>query len=150
MEKSEIIRKLPYSKPFLFADEITEVSEKGITGNYTFPEDSFFYAGHFVNFPVTPGVILTECMAQIGLVCLGIYLLASKDYDLKANASVAMAESHVQFFTPVYPKEKVTVISELEYFRLGKLKCKIRMLNAKEDRVCAGTLSGILIPDENR
>ena len=73
MTKEEIVRKLPYTDPFLFVDTITEVSQKHITGEYTFDENLDFYKGHFVNFPITPGVILLECMQQIGLVSLGIY-----------------------------------------------------------------------------
>ena len=75
MNQIEIIKNLPYQKPFLFVDELTEVSENGVTGNYTFKERAFFYEGHFKENPITPGVILTETMAQIGVVCLGIYLL---------------------------------------------------------------------------
>ncbi|MEH6405916.1 MAG: hydroxymyristoyl-ACP dehydratase [Leeuwenhoekiella sp.] len=145
MEKEEIISKLPYKKPFLFVDEITKVSETGISGNYTFPEDSFFYKGHFVNFPVTPGVILTECMAQIGLVCLGIYLLSIKSVDLKKDTLVAMTESNVHFYAPVYPNEKVFVESQLQYFRFNKLKCKIKLINEKGNQVCSGILSGMLV-----
>jgi 3-hydroxyacyl-[acyl-carrier-protein] dehydratase len=78
MNPEEIIRNLPYQKPFLFVDELLEVSENGVTGTYTFLEDAFFYEGHFKENPITPGVILTETMAQIGVVCLGIYLLKVK------------------------------------------------------------------------
>jgi 3-hydroxyacyl-[acyl-carrier-protein] dehydratase len=75
MNKEEIIAKLPYSKPFLFVDELISISENGVEGTYFFSPELDFYKGHFVNNPVTPGVILTEAMAQIGVVCLGIYLL---------------------------------------------------------------------------
>ena len=150
MDKKEIVSRLPYSHPFLFVDEITYVSDTGIKGNYTFPADSYFYEGHFLNNPVTPGVILIESMAQIGLVCFGIYLLSSKSYDLKRNASVAMAETNVHFYAPVFPNEKIVVESELEYFRLNKLKCKVKLMKENGERVCAGTLAGILIPNNEK
>ncbi len=75
MTKQEIIAKLPYSKPFLFVNELLHIDQNGVEGIYTFDENLDFYKGHFKENPVTPGVILTEVMAQIGLVCLGIYLL---------------------------------------------------------------------------
>ena len=78
MTNKEIISKLPYSKPFLFVDELLHVDQNGVEGNYTFNENLDFYKGHFNNNPVTPGVMLTEVMAQIGVVCLGIYLLNEK------------------------------------------------------------------------
>ena len=68
MEFEEIIAKPPYQDPFLFVDEILEVDENGITGSYTYDAGHDFYKGHFKNNPVTPGVILTETMAQIGVV----------------------------------------------------------------------------------
>ena len=74
MNASQIIQNLPYQHPFLFVDALTEISENGISGNYTFKENAFFYEGHFKENPITPGVLLTETMAQIGVVCLGIYL----------------------------------------------------------------------------
>ena len=79
-----IVNKLPYSEPFLFVDEILNVGEKSSEGIYTFKPDAAFYKGHFKDNPVTPGVLLTECCAQIGLVSLGIYLLGeeSKIEDL--------------------------------------------------------------------
>ena len=70
MNASQIINNLPYQAPFLFVDALTEISEKGITGNYTFKETAFFYEGHFKENPITPGVLLIETMAQIGVVCL--------------------------------------------------------------------------------
>ena len=78
MTNKKIISLLPYQKPFLFVDGIDEISETAVQGYYTFKKHESFYKGHFKNNPITPGVILTECMAQIGLVCLGIFLLRSK------------------------------------------------------------------------
>lgn len=148
MTKEEIVSKLPYTAPFLFVDTITEVSQTHITGEYTFDENSDFYKGHFVNFPVTPGVILLECMQQIGLVSLGIYLLRDKEFDLKSNATVAMVENEARFLKPVFPNEKVTVLSDLEYFRFFKLKSKVKMLNEAGETVCSGIFSGILKPGD--
>jgi 3-hydroxyacyl-[acyl-carrier-protein] dehydratase len=62
---NSILDRLPYTKPFLFVDELLCVDEKSAEGLYTFPTDAYFYQGHFKNNPVTPGVIFTECMAQI-------------------------------------------------------------------------------------
>lgn len=141
MEKKEIIKLLPYTEPFLFVEEIEHISEEGVTGNFRFPEDAFFYRGHFKEHPVTPGVILTECMAQIGVVCLGIFLL--KNENLK-DLKVALSGTSVDFYLPVYPEEKVRVISEKEYFRFNKLKCKVKMLNAEGKLVCKGEISGMV------
>lgn len=140
MTKEEIIAKLPYSKPFLFVDEILAINENGVEGTFTFDSKLDFYKGHFKNNPITPGVILTETMAQIGLVCLGIYLNKGKEIQ-----NIGFTSSEVEFLKPVYPNEKVTVISEKIYYRFGKLKCKVKMLNEKKEEVCSGTLAGMIM-----
>ena len=140
MTNEEIIAKLPYSKPFLFVDELVVVNENGVEGSFTFDENLDFYKGHFKNNPITPGVILTETMAQIGLVCLGIYLNEGKEIQ-----NIGFTSSEVEFLKPVYPNEKVTVISEKIYYRFGKLKCKVKMLNEQREEVCSGTLAGMIV-----
>jgi 3-hydroxyacyl-[acyl-carrier-protein] dehydratase len=142
MSNQEIISKLPYSKPFLFVDEIVHINENGVEGNYTFDENLDFYKGHFKDFPVTPGVILTEVMAQIGLVCLGIFLLNNTFSKL---TSIALTSTEIEFLKPVFPNEKVIVISEKIYFRFGKLKCKVIMKNDKGEVVCTGIIAGMII-----
>jgi len=141
MELNNIIAQLPYSEPFLFVDELLHVDENGATGTFTFREDLDFYKGHFKDNPVTPGVILTETMAQIGMVCLGIYLL--KD-DLKKNTVVAFTSADMQFLKPVYPNEKVTVTSQKTFFRFGKLKCDVVMKNEAGQEVCKGIVAGMI------
>ena len=144
MTTTEIIKKLPYQKPFLFVDELIAVTENHIEGNYTFKENEFFYEGHFKENPITPGVILTETMAQIGLVCLGIYLLEDEILSEK-KPQIALTSNQIDFFLPVLPNEKVNVISEKEYFRFNKLKCKVKMTNSNNELVCRGTISGMII-----
>lgn len=140
MKIEEILKKLPYSKPFLFVDEIISINENSVVGTFNFNENMDFFKGHFKNNPITPGVILTECMAQIGLVCLGIYL--SK--DLSESSSIALSSTEIEFLKPVFPNEKVTVISEKIYFRFNKLKCKVLMKNEKSEVVCEGVISGFI------
>ena len=139
-ETDLILSKLPYQKPFLFVDELLQINENGAKGTFTFDEKLDFYKGHFKENPITPGVILIETMAQIGLVCLGIYLTLNEDVS-----QIAFSSSEIEFLKPVYPNEKVTVISEKVYFRFGKLKCNVRMMNSKNEEVCSGTLSGIIV-----
>ncbi|MFT5984293.1 MAG: 3-hydroxyacyl-[acyl-carrier-protein] dehydratase [Ulvibacter sp.] len=143
MEKEQIIQLLPYQNPFLFVDGIDTISEDGVTGHYRFKEDEAFYKGHFKDNPITPGVILTECMAQIGLVCLGIYLLKD-ELNESAKPQIALTSHQMDFYLPVLPNEKVTVISEKKVFRFNKLKCKVKMMNEKGELVCRGAISGML------
>ena len=141
MNKEEIVKRLPYSKPFLFVDELVHIDENGVEGNFTFDASLDFYKGHFKDNPVTPGVILIEAMAQIGVVCLGIFLL---NETTTSNSIISLTSSAIEFSKPVYPNEKVMVISKKIYFRFGKLKCDVLMKNEKDEEVCSGTISGMI------
>jgi 3-hydroxyacyl-[acyl-carrier-protein] dehydratase len=142
MRADEILRQLPYGKSFLFVDELLDVDENGSRGTFTFVETLPFYEGHFLGYPVTPAAIITETMAQIGLVCLGIYLL--RDTAIQENFSVAMTSNSLDFLRPVYPGEKVLVTSEKIYFRFNKLSCKVKMENFNGEIVCKGKISGMI------
>lgn len=146
--RNDILDYLPYKSSFLFVDNITSLDEDGVTGDYTLKAESSFYEDHFVNNPVTPGVIITEIMAQIGLVVLGIYLIISENKD----AGIATVEgsfplltaTDVSFSKMVLPGEKVTVKSKKQYFRFGKLKCHVEMHNEADELVAKGMFSGII------
>lgn len=145
MKTQTIIDLLPYQTPFLFVDELTLVSKNGTEGYYTFKEDEYFYRGHFKDSPITPGVILTEVMAQIGVVCLGLYLFKDQVSEIK-KLQIALTSNQVDFFLPVRPKERVKVVSEKIYFRFNKLKCKVQLFNDKKELVCRGAISGMIKP----
>lgn len=142
MSPEQIIDILPYSDPFLFVGELSNISENGITGTYRFDENSSFYRGHFKDHPVTPGVILTETMAQIGVVCLGIYLMRN-EHD-QSLPQIAMSSNQVDFYLPVFPGDRVRVVSERVYFRFNKLKCNVKMFNENDALVCKGTIAGMI------
>lgn len=144
----EIQALLPYKDPFLFVDELLEITEDEAKGTYRYPEDAYFYEGHFPDNPITPGVILIETMAQIGLVSLGMYLTGT--YQTKKALPFAFTSSDVEFYQKVLPGEQVSVHAQKIYFRLGKLKCKVFMNNQAGTRVCKGILSGMVLRNESQ
>lgn len=143
MELKSILERLPYTAPFLFVDSLLAANENSVEGIYKFKETEFFYRGHFADHAVTPGVILTECCAQIGLVALGIFLLKKEGENLE-KIQIALSSSQMEFYVPVYPLETVRVKSDKIYFRFHKLKCDVKMYNSHGKLVCRGTLSGML------
>ncbi|MDE5569064.1 MAG: 3-hydroxyacyl-ACP dehydratase FabZ [Ruminococcus sp.] len=71
MNKEQIMEIIPHRDPFLLIDEILEM-EVGvkIKARKYINEDSFWFKGHFPNYPVTPGVLMIEMLAQAGAVCM--------------------------------------------------------------------------------
>ena len=145
---NNIISHLPYKSSFLFIDNISSLDMDGVTGDYTLRRDSFFYEDHFVDNPITPGVIITEIMAQIGLVVLGIHLITCENSDadmaLDNGSFPLLTATDISFFKMVLPGEKVIVISKKQYFRFGKLKCLIGMHNGAAELVAKGIFSGVI------
>jgi 3-hydroxyacyl-[acyl-carrier-protein] dehydratase len=66
IDRTEIEGLLPHRVPFLFVDDIDHADQERIIARHVFTEEEFFFAGHFPGYPVVPGVVLIETMAQSG------------------------------------------------------------------------------------
>jgi 3-hydroxyacyl-[acyl-carrier-protein] dehydratase len=143
----EVLALVPQREPFRFIDEIISLDEEQIIGAYRFREDEFFYRGHFPGHPITPGVILIETMAQIGVVAFGIYLLACQKKMRPSQMNIPLSlfslADDVEFKGIVVPKERVIVKGKKNYFRKGVLKVDVSMERENGEIVCLGKLAGV-------
>lgn len=143
--KNKLISQLPYQDPFLFVDTIEDASEDFIKGSYTFKASSWFYKGHFKDHPITPGVILTECAAQIGLASLGLFILSQDKNSDIGKIRLAMTSTNIEFLKPVLPDEKVIIEAEKIYFRFNKLKSSVKMFNINGGLILRGDIAGVIL-----
>jgi 3-hydroxyacyl-[acyl-carrier-protein] dehydratase len=138
---SYIFDLLPYKSSFRFVDEISFLDADKVVGHYTLREDAFFYEDHFPGHPVTPGAILTEIMAQIGLVVLGIHLLSTA---APGDVFPLLSSVNVEFHKMALPGQRLTVTSKKDYFRFDKLKCHVEMHDATGELIAKGIFSGFI------
>ncbi len=144
-----ILAAIPHRTPFRFIDEIIDVNESTCVGTYRFKKEEFFYSGHFPEMPITPSVILVETMAQIGLIPLGIAnILKEKPEQDFGQIKPIFTDSNVTFKKAVYPETTVTVEAENIYFRLNRLKAKVKLHDEKGHICCSGVLSGLFVSNE--
>jgi len=143
----EILDLVPQQAPFRFIDEIISLDEEQIVGAYRFREDEYFYRGHFPGNPITPGVILIETMAQVGVVAFGIYLLSrqknTRPSQMDMPLSLFSLADGVEFKKIVLPGERVIIKGEKIYFRKKIIKAKVIMEREDGEIICSGELSGV-------
>ncbi len=111
----EILSILPHRYPFLLVDKIVEFESgkraKGIK-NVTINEP--FFQGHYPGYPVMPGVLIIESMAQVGAV------LAFKSENVKNKTVYFVGIDNARFRQPVVPSDTLELVLEVV-----KIKSKI-------------------------
>ena len=98
LDVNDIRRILPHRYPFLLVDRIVELEAERVVGIKNVTANEPFFAGHFPDFPVMPGVLIVEAMAQAAGV-LVLRTIEDRDNKLVFLVSVDAA----RFRKPVVP-----------------------------------------------
>jgi beta-hydroxyacyl-ACP dehydratase FabZ len=109
MDIQEIREILPHRYPMLLVDRILEMSEKKIVGLKNVTVNEPFFLGHFPDFPVMPGVLIVEAMAQVAGV-LVLKSLGGRNQKLVLLATVEEAK----FRKPVVPGDQLRIEMTVE------------------------------------
>lgn len=108
MSREAILAAIPHRDPFLLLDEIVEQNESRIVCRKRFTGDEYFFAGHYPQFPLVPGVILCEAAMQAGAV-----LLAHLVDPAAGGVPVATRMNEVRFKQMVRPGETIEIEVDL-------------------------------------
>lgn len=144
MDINQILSILPHRYPFLLIDRVVEMERKKrivAIKNVTINEP--FFKGHFPDFPIMPGVLIVEAMAQTG----GALLLTEVE-DRASKLIVFTGIDRARFRRPVVPGDQLRIEVVMLSWKEGASRIAVRMegkafVNGKV--VCDGTVSAQLV-----
>lgn len=141
LEIKQILARLPHRYPFVYVDKVVEIKENSsimTIKNITINEH--FFQGHFPNYPVVPGVIIIEALAQT----CGILISISENLTREDIYFLAAIES-AKFKKPVVPGDVLIMSAEVVKKRAGLWKFKVRATVNEQD-ACVAVLTNIKAP----
>ena len=104
----QIQNLLPHRSPFLMVDRVMELSDARVVGIKNLGVNEWFFAGHFPEEPVMPGVLIVEAMAQTG----GILVLNGLD-EPERYSTYFLKIDQVKFKRKVVPGDVLTLVMEV-------------------------------------
>ncbi|WP_309604730.1 3-hydroxyacyl-ACP dehydratase FabZ [Phenylobacterium sp.] len=129
---TEILALIPHRYPFLLVDRCEDyVPHTSIVGIKCVTANEPFFQGHFPGYPVMPGVLIVEALAQTGAVLMS----KSLNVDVRGKAIFFMSLDNCRFRTPVRPGAVIRLVVEVLRARSDIFKFKGRALVG--DKVCA-------------
>ena len=131
LDVNEIRRILPHRYPMLLVDRIVELEADRIVGIKNVTANEPFFSGHFPDFPVMPGVLIVEAMAQTA----GVLVLKSVE-DRASKLVLLVSIEYAKFRRPVVPGDQL----RMELTML-KRKASVAKMSGK------ATVDGVLVAE---
>ncbi|MCT4509076.1 MAG: 3-hydroxyacyl-ACP dehydratase FabZ [Tepidibacter sp.] len=138
----EIKKIIPHRYPFLLVDKVVELEEgKRAVGIKNVTVNEPFFQGHFLDYPLMPGVLIVEAMAQVGAVAM------MSLEENKGKLGVFTGIDKVRFRKEVRPGDILRMEVEMINMRRGIGKAEAKAY-VGEELACSGTLMFALV-DKN-
>ncbi len=119
LDTDQIRAILPHRYPMLLVDRILEISSTRIVGIKNVTANEPFFQGHFPDYPIMPGVLIVEAMAQCGGV------LALREFDDRNDKVVLFASiDECRFRAPVTPGDQLRMELDILRRRAGVMKMR--------------------------
>ncbi|OLN24147.1 3-hydroxyacyl-[acyl-carrier-protein] dehydratase FabZ [Domibacillus antri] len=134
MDIREIKETIPHRYPFLLVDRIVEVEDgKRAVGIKNVTANEEFFNGHFPDYPVMPGVLIVEALAQVGAVAM------LKKEENKGRLAFFAGIDNCRFKRQVVPGDQLRLEVEMTRLRgsIGKAKA---MASVEGELVCEAEL----------
>ncbi len=107
----EILNLLPHRYPFLMVDKVIALEKgKSIVAVKNTTMNEQYFQGHFPSYPVMPGVLILEALAQAGGI---LAYKTEEDDDLKNRLTYFMGIDKARFRKPIFPGSTVMLYAEL-------------------------------------
>ncbi len=101
-----IMKAIPHRFPMLLIDRVVDVvHDQSATGLKNVSANEPFFAGHFPNHPVMPGVLIVECMAQTA----AVLVVETLGADAAGKVVYFMSIDNAKFRRPVVPGDQMRV-----------------------------------------
>ena len=136
MDNLEVRKRLPHREPFLFIDEVLEVNNEFIEAKRFVSPDEDFFKGHFPNFPIMPGVLVLEAMAQ-SCALLGSHVMSQAAND--KSMYLLCGVEKVRFKKKVLPGDTLIFKSSVISSKRGIWKFKSSAYS-EEKLVCSAEI----------
>jgi beta-hydroxyacyl-ACP dehydratase FabZ len=109
----KIMEKIPHRYPFLLIDRVISIEGKKLVAIKNVSVNEPFFSGHFPGFPIMPGVLIVEAMAQAGGF-LALHLLGE---DVGERKVFFLTIDRARFRKPVVPGDQIRFEIDIEQRR---------------------------------